>query len=70
MYENVPPLHKVRVYTDWTRQHQFDGIKHNALFLEHMLVNRSIHTGRVASRILYNRDAVDLTLARQVWIEP
>ena len=34
--------------------------KHNALELEHMFVNLSIQTGRVASKKLYNRDAVDL----------
>ena len=49
---------------------QFDGVKHNALVLEHMLVNRRIQTGRDASKILYNRDAVGLTLARPVCIDP
>ena len=39
----------LRVYSDWTRQHQIDGVKHGALVLEHMLINRSIHTGRAAS---------------------
>ena len=29
-------------------QRQFDGIKHDALVLEHVLINRSIHTGRGA----------------------
>ena len=45
---------------------QNDGVKHNALELEHMFVNRSIQTGRVASQNLYNRDAVVLTYARPV----
>ena len=35
-----------RVYSDWMRQRQCDGVKHDALVLEHMLVNRSIHTDR------------------------
>ena len=39
------------------------------LDLEHMLVNRSIQTGCVASKNLYNRDAINLTLARPVWID-
>ena len=56
----------LKVYSDRTRQRKFDGVKHNALVLEHMLINRSIHTGRVGSKILYNSDAVDLTLARLV----
>ena len=56
----------IRVYSDRTRQRQNDGVKHNALESEHMFVNRSIQTGRVASKNLYNRDAVDLTLARPV----
>ena len=56
----------LRVYSDRTRQRQIDGVKQDALVLEHMLINRSIHTGRVASKSLYNRDAVDLTLARPV----
>ena len=38
----------IRVYSDWTRQRQFDGVKHDVLALEHMLTNRSIHTGRAA----------------------
>ena len=38
--------------------------------MEHMFVNRSIQTDRVASKKKYNRDAVDLTLARPVWIDP
>ena len=33
----------VRVYSDWTRQPQFDGVKHNALDLEHMLVYVSMN---------------------------
>ena len=41
----------LRVYSDRTRQRHNDGVKHNALDLEHMLVNRSIQTGRVASKI-------------------
>ena len=57
-------LIRVRVYSDRTRQRQFDGVKHNTLVLEHMLVNLCIQTGRVASKILYNRDAVVLTMAR------
>ena len=44
--------------------------KHNALILEHMLVNLCIQTGCDASQFLYNRDAVVLTLARPVWIDP
>ena len=56
----------LRVYSDRTRQRHNDGVKHNALELEHMLVNRRIQTGRVASKILYNRAAVDLTFARPV----
>ena len=48
----------LRVYSDWTRQRHNDGVKHNALVLEHMLVNRSIQTGRVASKMLYNSVAV------------
>ena len=51
-------------------QRQIDGVKHNALVLEDMLVNRSIRIGRGASKILYNRDAVGLTLARPVKIDP
>ena len=57
---------RLRVYSDRTRQRQNDGVKHNALDLEHILVNWSIQTGRVASKNLYNRDAVDLTLSRPV----
>ena len=38
----------LRVYTEWTHQRQFDGVKHGALVLEHMLINRSIHIGRAA----------------------
>ena len=49
-----------------TRQGQYDGVKHNALELEHMFVNRSIQSGSVASKNLYNRDAVVLTLVRPV----
>ena len=52
----------LRVYSDRTHQRQNDGVKHNALEfveLEHMFVNRSIRTGRVASKKVYNRDAVD-----------
>ena len=56
----------LRVYSDRTRQRHNDGVRHNALELEHMFVNRSIQTGCVASKILYNRDAVVLTLARPV----
>ena len=43
----------VRVYSDRTRQRHFDGVKHNAPVLEHMLVNRCIQTGRVASFCCY-----------------
>ena len=53
-------IFRFRVYSDWTRQRQFDRVTDNALDLEHLLLNRSIQTGRVASKILYNRDAVDL----------
>ena len=42
------------------------SVKMTALDLEHMLVNWSIQTGRVASKKLYKRDAVVLTLARPV----
>ena len=56
----------VRVYSNRTRQRHNDGVKHNTMDLEHVLVNRGIQTGRVASKILYNTDAVDLTLARPV----
>ena len=38
----------VRVSSDWKRPHQFDGVKHDAVVLEHMLINRRIHTGRTA----------------------
>ena len=31
-------------------QRQFDGVKHDALVLEHMSVNRSIHTDRVTAQ--------------------
>ena len=65
----VPPTTftcAVRVYSDRTRQRHNGGVKHNALDLEHILVNRSIQTGSVASKNVYNRDAVDLTLARPV----
>ena len=55
-----------RVYSDRTRQRQNDGLKPNALDLEHMLVNRSIQTGCVASKNLYNKDAVVWTLVRPV----
>ena len=37
-----------RIYLDWMRQRECDGVKHDALVLEHMLINRSIHTGRAA----------------------
>ena len=43
--ENDPTL---RVYSDWTRRRQFDGVNHDALVFEHMLFNRTIHTGRTA----------------------
>ena len=43
-----------------------DGVKHDALILEHMLVNRSIHTRRAALQLLYNSNTVDLTLAPPV----
>ena len=66
----VQSEYTLRVYSDWTRQRQFDGVKHNVLVLEHMLFNQSIHTARVASKFLYNRDAVDLTLACPDWIDP
>ena len=51
----------VRVYSDRTRQRQNYGVKRIALDLEHMSVIRSIQTGRVASKNLYNRDAIDLS---------
>ena len=82
-------------------QRQFDSVKHDALVSEHIFINRSIHTGRIAlgwvsidavlgrmaglmngarltapigNRVngkpalyfLYNRDSVDLTLARPI----
>ena len=45
----------VRVYSDRSHQRQSDGVKRKALVLEHMLVNRCIQTGRVASNLLCNR---------------
>ena len=39
-----------RVYSDRTGQRQFDGVKHNALVLEPMLVKPSIQTGRVTAQ--------------------
>ena len=33
----VQSEYTLRVYSDWTRQCQFDGVKHDALVLEHML---------------------------------
>ena len=45
------------------RRRQFDGVKHDALVFEHMLINVSIHIGRAALYVLYNRDAAVLTLA-------
>ena len=36
------------VNSDWTCRRQIDSVKHDALGLEHMLVNQSIHTGRAA----------------------
>ena len=59
-----------RVYSDRTRQRLNDGVKHNALDLEHMLVNRGAIGRAAASNNLYNSDAVVLTLARPVWIDP
>ena len=38
------------VYSDRTRQRQNDGVKDNALDLGHLLVNRSIQTGRAVSK--------------------
>ena len=32
---------RVRVYSDRTRWRQYDGVKHDALVLDHILVNRS-----------------------------
>ena len=52
---------RVMVYSDWRRQRQFDGVKHDALVLKHMLANRSILTGRAALKCLYNSDAVGLS---------
>ena len=66
LVSNVHVFDTVRVYPDRTRQRQFDDVKHNALVLEHILINRCIQTGRVASKILFNRDTVDLTLALPV----
>ena len=73
LYENHPCLYDTTskdyrdmVYSDWTRRCQCDSLKHDALVLEHMLFNRSIHTGCGAIKLLYNSDAVDLTLARPV----
>ena len=40
----------IRDYSDWTHQRQFDDVKHDALVLERVLVNRSIHTGRVRAQ--------------------
>ena len=33
----------IKVYSDWTRQRQFDALKGDAPVLKHMLINRSIH---------------------------
>ena len=55
----------VRVYSDWTRQRQFDGVKHKALVLEHMLINRCIQTGRVASGIRGNPKDVDVFVMQE-----
>ena len=55
-----------RVYSDWTRQRQFDGVKHEALVIG-AHVNQSEHSHRtLCVIILYNSDAVGLTLARPV----
>ena len=43
--ERFENLLRLRVYLGWTRQRQFDDVNHNALFLEHMFINRGIHTG-------------------------
>ena len=52
MESNIHITYKtLRVYSDRTLQRQNDGVKHNALDLEHMLVNRSIQTGHDASKI-------------------
>ena len=59
---------RLRVYSDWTRQRQIDGVKHVALVLEPMLINRNIHTWHAALSFLYNSDAVDLTIPG--WIDP
>ena len=47
-----------RVYSDLTRQRQFDGVKHNALVLEQMLVNGSIH-GAVTVACVGNRSIIE-----------
>ena len=38
----------VKVYLYWTRRCQFDDVEHDALVLEHMLINQNIHTRREA----------------------
>ena len=57
---------EVRVYSDRTRQRQNDGVKHNSLELEHMFVNRSIQTGRVASGLRGNPKDVDFFVMQEV----
>ena len=47
---------KIRVYSDWMRRRQFDGVIHDALVF---YVNQSENSHRA----LYNSNAVDLTWA-------
>ena len=58
-----------KVYSDWARQRHYDGIKHYALVLEHSHVSQSEHSNRTR-RVIILWDAVVLTLARLVWIDP
>ena len=59
----------IRVYSEWTRQRNNDGVKRGALVSEHMLINRSILTGRAALQFLKKSDTVVMTLARPVLID-
>ena len=62
----VPTVsYALRVYSDRMRQRHNDGVKHNALELEHMFVNRSIQTGRVASDLRGNPKGVDFFVIQE-----
>ena len=61
----------LRVYSGWTRVWQFDSVKHDALVLEHMLINRRIQTEHAALEFLNNsgrRHRFDV--GASVWIDP